>query len=126
MSEHDDDIHVLPVKYYVWNILFLLFLLLITVYAAFVDFNETAGVVVMLTIAIVKMTAVILVFMHVLWSPRLTQAFAGAAFVWIIIMFTLTFADYVTRNDITTLKEGQLREAVHDDGDHAEDGVGDH
>ena len=123
MSGHDDEIHVLPVRYYVYNILALLFLLIITVYASFVHIGDTINVVIMLSIAIAKMALVILIFMHVLWSSKLTQVFALTAFVWLLFMFGLTFADYVTRLPSSQLKE-QVQASVHHDehheGDHSE------
>lgn len=127
MSDHDDELHVVPVRYYVYNICALLVLLILTVYAAFIDFGEAAGVAVMLTIAIVKMVLVLLVFMNVLWSSKLAQTFAATAFVWLLFMFGFTFADYLSRDDLTALKEGELRTPVHaehHDGDHAADGHG--
>jgi hypothetical protein len=36
--------------------------------------------------------------MHVKYSARMVWAFAGAGFLWLGILFTLTFSDYVTRN----------------------------
>ncbi|MDB6017093.1 MAG: caa(3)-type oxidase, subunit [Pedosphaera sp.] len=56
-------------------------------------FNSLAA----LTIAIIKMLLVILYFMHVRYSSRLTWVFAGAGFLWLMIMITLTLSDYTTR-----------------------------
>ncbi len=50
-----------------------------------------------MAIAVAKALAVVLYFMHVRYSSRLTQAFAGLAFVFLLIMFTLTLADYGAR-----------------------------
>ena len=55
------------------------------------------GVVVALTIAIVKAVLVVLYFMHLRYSSRLTWVFAGAGFVWLLLMFAFTFADYLSR-----------------------------
>ena len=35
--------------------------------------------------------------MHVRWSTRLTWVVAGAGFFWLLILFTLTMADYMSR-----------------------------
>ncbi len=49
------------------------------------------------TIAAVKALLIILYFMHVRKSSRLTWAFAGSAFVWLGILLVLTMGDYLTR-----------------------------
>ena len=53
--------------------------------------------VVALTIAVIKATLVVLYFMHLRWSSRLTWVFAGAGFFWLAIMVALTLSDYETR-----------------------------
>jgi cytochrome c oxidase subunit 4 len=68
----------------------------LTVGAAFVDMGALNNVV-MLTIACTKALLVILFFMHVRWSSRLTWVIAASGFVWLLIMFGFTFADYMSR-----------------------------
>jgi cytochrome c oxidase subunit 4 len=53
--------------------------------------------VVALTIAVAKMLLVILYFMHVRYSTRLTWIFVAAGFIWLLIMIDLTLSDYLTR-----------------------------
>ena len=53
--------------------------------------------IVMLTVAIAKALLVVLYFMHVRWSSRLTWVVAASGFLWLIIMFALTMQDYMTR-----------------------------
>jgi cytochrome c oxidase subunit 4 len=55
------------------------------------------GVIVALTIAIVKAVLVVLYFMHLRYSSRLTWVFAGAGLVWLLIMIGITFSDYISR-----------------------------
>jgi cytochrome c oxidase subunit 4 len=50
-----------------------------------------------MAIAIVKATVVILWFMHVIHSPRLTWIIVISSFLWLAVMFVLFFADYSTR-----------------------------
>ena len=50
-----------------------------------------------LGIAIAKMVLVILFFMHVRYSSRVTWVFAAAGFIWFLIMLDLTLSDYLTR-----------------------------
>ena len=59
----------------------------------------------MLTIAIVKALFVVLYFMHVRWSSRLTWVVAASGFFWLLIMFTFTMTDYLSRGWL----EGTLR-----------------
>jgi cytochrome c oxidase subunit 4 len=76
----------------------------ITVAVAFVDLGALNNVV-MLSIACAKALLVILYFMHVRWSTRLTWVVAGSGFFWLLIMFSLTMADYLSRGWIPgTLK----------------------
>ena len=53
--------------------------------------------IVMLGLAITKALLVVLFFMHVRWSSRLTWVVAAAGFFWLLILFTLTMSDYMTR-----------------------------
>jgi len=55
------------------------------------------NIVAALTIAVVKMLLVILFFMHVRYSSRLTWIFVAAGFIWLLIMLDLTLSDYLTR-----------------------------
>jgi len=68
----------------------------LTVAAAFIDLGALNNVV-MLGIAITKATLVILYFMHVRWSTRLTWVVAASGFSWLMILFGLTMQDYLTR-----------------------------
>jgi cytochrome c oxidase subunit IV len=68
----------------------------LTVAAAFVDLGVLNNVV-MLTIAITKATLVVLFFMHVRWSTRLTWVVVCSGFFWLLIMFGLTMTDYLSR-----------------------------
>jgi cytochrome c oxidase subunit IV len=55
------------------------------------------NIVAAMTIAVGKMLLVILYFMHVRYSTRLTWLFVAAGFFWVSIMFVLTMGDYLTR-----------------------------
>jgi cytochrome c oxidase subunit 4 len=58
------------------------------------------NIVAAMSIAAAKMLLVILFFMHVRYSPRLTWVFVIAGFFWLLIFFTLTMADYLTRGGV--------------------------
>lgn len=74
----------------------LMILTILTVWVSRIDLGALNTVVAM-AIAIVKATVVILWFMHVIHSPRLTWIVVIAAFLWLAMMFVLFFADYATR-----------------------------
>ena len=88
--------HVLPLKIYYGIFAALMVLTGLTVWVATIDLGK-ANVVVALTIACIKALLVILFFMHVRYSSRLTWMFAAAGFLWLAILFTLTMSDYLTR-----------------------------
>jgi cytochrome c oxidase subunit 4 len=72
----------------------------LTVFAAFVDLDNIfhgANTVVALTIAVFKATLVVLYFMHVRYSSRLTWVIVVAGIFWLSIMFVFTISDYMTR-----------------------------
>ena len=76
----------------------------LTVLVAFFDLGALNNIV-MLLIASVKALLVVLFFMHVRWSTRLTWVVAASGFVWLIILFGLTMTDYLTRGWV----EGTLK-----------------
>src|SRR5260370_34923281 len=59
--------------------------------------------VVALTIAVIKAVLVILFFMHVRYSSKLTKVTVAAGFFWLMILITLSLSDYLSR----TLQIGQ-------------------
>ena len=50
-----------------------------------------------ITIALTKAILVVLYFMHVRYSHRLTWIFVGAGVFWFVILIVLTLADYLSR-----------------------------
>ena len=72
----------------------------LTVFAAFIDLDyifHGANTVLALTIAVVKATLVVLYFMHVRYSSRLTWVIVVSGIFWLAIMFVFTASDYMTR-----------------------------
>ena len=88
--------HVAPIKLYLGVFGLLMIGTVLTVVVAFYDLGALNNVV-MLTIAIVKALFVILFFMHVRWGTRLTWVVVASGFFWLLIMFTLTYQDYLSR-----------------------------
>ena len=88
--------HVVTPKSYVLVFLALLVLTALTTAIAFVDLGPLNDVA-MLTIAVIKATLVILIFMHVRYSGRLTALVVAGGFLWLLILLGLTLQDYLTR-----------------------------
>ena len=74
----------------------LMVLTVVTVWVSRKDLGELNTLVAM-AIAILKATVVILWFMHVIHSPRLTWIVVISSFIWLAMMFVLFYADYLTR-----------------------------
>ena len=68
----------------------------ITVTIAFINLGAL-NFPVALGIAILKATLVILFFMHVKYSSRLTKLICGTAFFFLMVLFGLTLSDYLSR-----------------------------
>ena len=88
--------HVVPVKTYVAIFVALLGLTALTTYVSFIDLGRM-NTVVALAIAVIKMLLVILFFMHVKYSPRLTMLTIVAAFFWFALLVAFTLSDVLTR-----------------------------
>jgi len=98
--------HVVPVKNYVGVFIALLILTALTTTVDYIDLGRTAigkthqiewNTVAALAIAVVKMLLVVLIFMHVKYSPRLTKLVVVAGFFWLAIMIALTLSDILAR-----------------------------
>ena len=100
MSEKSHQHHVEEVSTYVKVFAALLVLLVLTYIAGKIDLDHFAtglNLAVAMLIAIVKATLVMLVFMHLKDSTRLTWICASAGFGWLLILLVLTLCDYATR-----------------------------
>ena len=95
MSEH---VVTTRLYYAIFGILMLCTIL--TVQIAFIDLGAL-NIVAALAIAAFKATLVILFFMHVKDSPRLTWAVVIGSVFWLAILLVLTFSDYLTRAWLT-------------------------
>ncbi|HMJ86190.1 MAG TPA: cytochrome C oxidase subunit IV family protein [Vicinamibacterales bacterium] len=88
--------HILPKRVYYTIFGILMLGTYLTVQIAFFDLGRL-NTVVALTIAVIKATLVVLFFMHVKYSTRLTWAVVLGSIFWLGIMFVLTMSDYLTR-----------------------------
>jgi len=95
--------HVVPVRIYLLVFAALIVGTLTTYYAATIDMEAMfktsfpLNSLVALTIAVTKAVLVILFFMHVKYSTRLTKVVVVAGFFWLGIMLTITMSDYLFR-----------------------------
>jgi cytochrome c oxidase subunit 4 len=96
--------HVAPKSLYYLIFLALMIGTVLTVVVARFDLGPLNNIV-MLSVACAKALLVILFFMHVRWSSRLTWIVAGSGFFWLLILFSITMADYMSRGWI----QGTLR-----------------
>ncbi len=92
--------HIVSPKIYYAIFIALVVLTVVTWSIAKIDLGRMNAVVA-LTIAVIKATLVVLYFMHVRYSSRLTWVFVGAGFFWLAIMVALTLSDYMTRGWLT-------------------------
>jgi len=88
--------HIVPVRTYYLIFLTLMVCTAITVAVAFVDLGPLNAVVAM-AIAVLKATLVVLFFMHVKYSTKLTWAVVIGSVFWLGILIVMTAGDYLTR-----------------------------
>ena len=90
------SVHVTPIRVYLMVVTILMVGTALTVWAAFLP-RGPCNAVVALAIAVTKATFVVLYFMHVRHSTRLTKITVMAGFLWLAILVALTLSDYFTR-----------------------------
>lgn len=90
-----------PLRLYLGIFAALILLTGLTVAAAFFDLGggrlHYVNALVAITIAVSKALLVVLYFMHVRYSDRLTWIFVGAGVFWFVILIVLLLADYLSR-----------------------------
>jgi cytochrome c oxidase subunit 4 len=95
--------HIIEPSVYLKVFAALTVLFILTVLVAFFDISERTGwapanIVIALIIAFIKATIIVLYFMHVKFSSRLTQMFCIMGLVWLMILFIFAFGDYFSRS----------------------------
>lgn len=108
MADHDkhgehghNEHHIVPIKHYLAVFFILMIGTALTVGAAIIDLDHIfagANTLVALLIATFKMVAVMLIFMHVYYSPKLIGLSIVGTFLFLAIMFAFTMQDYLTRS----------------------------
>jgi cytochrome c oxidase subunit 4 len=101
MQETTESVgHIVPAKLYVTIWAILMAMTITTVLLARADIGPF-NVVVALVIATIKATLVVLFFMHLRYSPKLTMATVVAAMFFLFLLLGLTMTDYLTRAWLT-------------------------
>ncbi len=93
--------HSAPLKLYYAVFGALLVLTWVTVWVAGVDLGAW-NTPVALAIASLKATLVLLFFMHLWWSSKLTWIFAASGFFFLVILISLTLQDFLSRDWLQT------------------------
>jgi len=97
-TEHvSPESHIVPVSLYVAIWAALMVFTALTVLASSIELGPF-NIVIALLIATIKGTLVVLFFMHLRYSSKLTMVTVIAALFWLFIMFSLTLTDYLTRH----------------------------
>lgn len=94
--------HIVPVRVYLGVFVALMVLMTATVVAAYFDLGIFNNVVA-LVIAMAKTSLILLYFMHLRYSSRLTQVFAAVGFLFLVILVAGTVNDYLTRGDFSNI-----------------------
>lgn len=88
--------HIVPVRTYILVFAALIVGTLLTYGVAFIDMGRF-NIIVALLIACIKASLVVLFFMHILYSTRLTKAIVITGFCTLLILFFFTLTDLVSR-----------------------------
>ena|SRR5215471_5185854 len=110
-TEHSE--HIVPVWLYLLIFATLFVLTIVTAGVAFIDLSWKFGnpanphvinfnPLVALSIAVFKASLVILFFMHVKYSARLTKMVVGVGIFFLLILLSLTMTDYLSRSLLTS------------------------
>jgi caa(3)-type oxidase subunit IV len=102
MSDHGHGHHIVGPATYLKNLIFLMAMMFLTVFAATIHFgaedSQALNLIVAMLIAASKTAAILLIFMGVKFSSGLVRITSVVAFAFLVIMFSFTFADYSSRS----------------------------
>ena len=94
-AEHEEH-HIVPPRVYIIVGTILLIFTATTVWASYLELG-VFNPIIALFIACVKATVVVLFFMHVKYSSKLTKLTVGAGLFTFLTLIAMTLADYFTR-----------------------------
>jgi cytochrome c oxidase subunit 4 len=95
-NPYEEELHIVPPRTYVAILIALLVGTALTVWASFIDLG-VLNPVIALAIACTKAVLVVLFFMHVKYSPKLTKLTVGAGIFTFLVLIGMTLTDYFTR-----------------------------
>ncbi len=103
------SIHIVPVKTYILVFVTLLVFTGLTAGIAFIDLGPFNALVAII-IAAFKSSLVILFFMHVKYSQRMTKVAIVGGLFFLLILLTLSMTDYISRpwNGASSGRYGEL------------------
>jgi cytochrome c oxidase subunit IV len=96
IEEHEHHHHIVPPRLYLTILLALLVFTAVTVWVSFVDLGPLNPIIA-LAIAATKMILVVLFFMHVKYSTKLTKLTVAAGLFTFLVLVGMTLSDYWTR-----------------------------
>lgn len=102
--------HIVPVRTYLAVFAALMILMIVTVAAAYGPFGRL-HVPIALTIAVIKTLLIMMYFMHLKYSHKLTWLFAGASSLWLLILIAFLVSDFSSRSWIRAPISNQPGEA---------------
>jgi cytochrome c oxidase subunit 4 len=97
-SHHDSsEEHIVPPSVYITVFLALVVGTIVTIWVAFHNWGAMNNVIA-LVIATAKASLVVLYFMHLRYSPKLTALVLAVTLSMMLVLMGITSADYLTRN----------------------------
>jgi cytochrome c oxidase subunit 4 len=100
MASEEHRQHIIPIGVYVGIWAILMFLTGLTVFVSFIELHDW-NIVLALVIATIKGTLVVLFFMHLFYSSKLTKVTVIAALFFLFLLLSLSMTDYLTRGWLT-------------------------
>ena len=95
-GQHEEEHHIVPPRVYVTILCILLAMTALTVAASYVEMG-LLNPVVAIAIGVFKATLVVLFFMHVKYSTKLTKLTVGAGIFTFLALIFMTLSDYASR-----------------------------
>jgi cytochrome c oxidase subunit 4 len=100
MASEEHRQHVISIGIYVGIWAILMVLTAVTVFVSFIELHDW-NIVLALTIATIKGTLVVLFFMHLFYSSKLTKVTVIASLFFLFLLLSLSMTDYLTRGWLT-------------------------
>src|SRR5712692_2126957 len=88
--------HIVTKKQYAYVFALLMVLTLVTTWVGMQDLGSL-NVVVALVIAVIKAVLVVLFFMHIYWSTKLTRLVVVSGVAWLALLLFMTLTDFLSR-----------------------------